>query len=765
MKQANYNWQMPQTADLPQTFIDQLEKESIPIFLGQLLWQRDVRTGQAIETFFHPGLEQLHDPFLLYEMEKAVTRVQQALENEEKILIYGDYDADGITSTSLMKETLELLGADVTYYLPNRFKDGYGPNIEVYKEKIAAGVQLILTVDNGVSGKEAIDFANSQGVDVIVTDHHELPQVLPDAYAIIHPRHPNGQYPFGELAGVGVAFKFACALLDEVPVDFLDLVAIGTVADMVSLTDENRVLTIFGLQALKQTQRIGLLALFRVSQILPEEIDESTIGFALAPRLNALGRLHDPNEAVELLTTFDQEKAQHLSEQLNQINDQRKTITQEITNEAERQIKPDKKIQIITGKNWHEGVLGIVAGNIAQKVGQPTIVLTSTQEGILKGSGRSVDSVNLFQLLDEVRDLMISFGGHHAAIGLSLQKENLSLLIEKVNELIESKKIQPVNNLTIDAQLSLSEVSLSHIEAMQSLAPFGIDNPLPYILFKDCSVLNTRTVGADGKHLKLSVKDHSEANVDGIGFGFGADALEFQGEAIDLVAQLSINEWNHKRVPQIILKDYHIGHIQVFDYRSKKYQKNLIFADPTLFVSFSEKETKKLTDKIDHPVVTYDNEKDFLSVIERANFEQLVLVDCPEQLEDAKSAIETAQVSRIFFLCIAKDEAYLDGVGTREQYAKLFHFISKHQQIDVRYKLSLMAQHLNVPEKLLFFMIQVFFDLGFVTITDGIMKHVQEPKPQALTESRTYQKRLDKIKTEEFLLLSDLPTLKSWLTN
>ncbi|MDN6640232.1 MAG: single-stranded-DNA-specific exonuclease RecJ [Tetragenococcus sp.] len=763
MKQAKYNWQLPQTAELSEEFSSQLKEEGLPHFLGQLLWQRGITTTQAMKTFFHPSLDNLYDPFLLFDMEKAITRVQKALENEEKILIYGDYDADGITSTALMKETLELLGADVCYYLPNRFKDGYGPNVEVYKEKIAAGVQLILTVDNGVSGHEAIDFANQQGVDVIVTDHHELPQVLPEAYAIVHPRHPAGKYPFGELAGVGVAFKFACALLDEVPADFLDLVAIGTVADMVSLTDENRVLVIFGLQSLKQTQRLGLLALFQVSQILAEEIDESTIGFAIAPRLNALGRLQDPNEAVDLLTTFDQDKARQLSEQLNQINTQRKTLSQEITQEAMAQISPNKKIQIITGEDWHEGVLGIVAGNIAQKIGQPTLVLTQTEHGLLKGSGRSVDSVNLFKLLDQVRELMFSFGGHHAAVGLSITSENLPYLVEKVNEILEVNQIQPTNHLMIDAVLNLSDVTLAHIEALQSLAPFGMDNPSPHVLFKDCSVSNTRTVGAEGKHLKLSVKDHSEANVEGIGFGFGSDNLEFQDASVDIVAQLSINEWNHKRIPQIMLKDYQIDHTQVFDYRSKKDQQNSTFMMPTLFVSFSEKETNKVADKTDHPVVTYKDQENFLSTVNSSTFQQLVLLNCPTQLEDAKKAITAAQVSRIFFLCSAKDDAYLDGVGSREQYAKLFQFIRKQQQIDVRYKLSLVAQHLNIPEKLLFFMIQVFFDLGFVTITDGIMKQVQNPKPHALTESPSYQKRLEKIKTEEFLLLSDLPTLKHWL--
>ncbi|GMA47211.1 single-stranded-DNA-specific exonuclease RecJ [Tetragenococcus muriaticus] len=764
MKQANYHWQFPEMAELPQKFISQLKNENMPLFLGQLLWQRGIKSAEAIKAFFHPSLDHLYDPFWLFGMEKAITRVQKALENEEKILIYGDYDADGITSTSLMKETLELLGADVCYYLPNRFKDGYGPNIEVYKEKIAAGVGLILTVDNGVGGSEAIDFANSQGVDVIVTDHHELPPSLPNAYAIIHPRHPEGRYPFGELAGVGVAFKFACALLDEVPTDFLDLVAIGTVADMVSLTDENRALVTFGLQALKQTQRIGLLELLNVSQISSEAMDESTIGFAIAPRLNALGRLKDPNEAVELLTTFDQSRARHLSEQLDQVNNERKTLTQEITEEAIQQIEPDKKIQIISGQNWHEGVLGIVAGNIAQKVGQPTIVLTSTQEGLLKGSGRSVDSVNLFKLLDQVRELMTSFGGHHAAVGLSITRESLSYFTEKVNEILDTSQIQPINNLAIDTILSLADVSLQHIEALQSLAPFGMDNPLPYVLFKDCTVINTRAVGADGKHLKLSIKDDSQVNVEGIGFGFGPDIAEFQSEPADIVGQLSINEWNHKRIPQIMLKDYRINYMQVFDYRSKKYWKNLSFIEPTLFVSFSDKEATELSHKTDQPVVTYKDQESFLATIKDMTFQQMVLINCPIDLQEAKNAIHIARVSRVFFICLAKDEAYLDGMGTREQYAKLFQFISKQQRVDVRYKLSLVAQHLDIPENLLAFMIQVFFDLGFVTIKDGMMNQVESPKSQALSESQTYQKRLSKIKTEEFLLLSDLPTLKHWLS-
>ncbi|MGO2686738.1 MAG: single-stranded-DNA-specific exonuclease RecJ, partial [Enterococcus italicus] len=241
MSKVTYQWLISEN-ELSDSFVTSVIGRQLPETFATLLWQRGIRDEEALENFLHPSLEKLHDPFLFYDMDRAIERVQQAIIENQKILIYGDYDADGITSTTILKEALDFLGADVEFYLPNRFADGYGPNQRVYSEKINEGVQLIITVDNGVSGHEAINYANSVGVDVIVTDHHELPEQLPNAYAIIHPRHPKGHYPFKELAGVGVAFKFVCALLDELVVESLDLVAIGTIADMVSLTDENRIL-------------------------------------------------------------------------------------------------------------------------------------------------------------------------------------------------------------------------------------------------------------------------------------------------------------------------------------------------------------------------------------------------------------------------------------------------------------------------------------------------------------------------------------------
>lgn len=308
-----YNWQFaPQVEDADFTKI--AKKAGLGPEAARLLFSRGIKDEDSLSRFLVPSLDDLHDPYLLHDMDKAVNRIRRAIEQGEFILVYGDYDADGMTSASILKETLEQLGAECLVYLPNRFTDGYGPNASVYKYFIEQqGISLIVTVDNGVAGHEAIDLAQSMGVDVIVTDHHSLPEVLPDAYAIVHPEHPKADYPFKHLAGCGVAFKLACALLEEVQVELLDLVAIGTIADMVSLTDENRIMVQYGLEVLHNTQRIGLQELFEIAGISSSDLTEETVGFQLAPRLNALGRLDDPNPAIELLTGFDDEEVREIA--------------------------------------------------------------------------------------------------------------------------------------------------------------------------------------------------------------------------------------------------------------------------------------------------------------------------------------------------------------------------------------------------------------------------------------------------------------------
>ena len=330
---AKKEWQEIELSE--NEYLDELiEETGFPKIVLQILMERGYDSLEAINNFLDPDARGLYDPNFMHDMELGVDRIQQAIMNGEKIVIYGDYDVDGITSTALMYETLEELGAEVEYYIPDRFKDGYGPNVEVYKRLIDEGVSLIVTVDNGVAGHEAIDYANQHGVDVVITDHHELPETLPDAYAIIHPRHPEGDYPFGELSGVGVAFKVAAALLEELPQDVLDLVALGTVADLVSLTGENRILVKYGLQLLQQTMRPGLQSLYKVAGIEVPTITEETIGFSLAPRLNALGRMENGSLGVELLTTLDEERAEELAKTTNQLNIKRQEEVNKIVEES-----------------------------------------------------------------------------------------------------------------------------------------------------------------------------------------------------------------------------------------------------------------------------------------------------------------------------------------------------------------------------------------------------------------------------------------------
>jgi len=764
VKQANFLWVQPEVTELSPAFKEIIQTNNIPEQIGRLLWQRKIRSAEALAAFLRPDLDRLHDPFLLYDMEKAVARIHEAIINEEQILIYGDYDADGITSATVLKETLELLGAEASTYLPNRFTDGYGPNLEVYKEKIASGIQLIVTVDNGVSGHEAIAYAQQQGVDVIVTDHHELPDKLPNAYAIIHPRHPQGQYPFGDLAGVGVAFKTACALLEEVPLELLDLVAIGTIADMVSLTDENRILVSNGLKMIQQSDRIGLNELLSISGVNKQQVTETDIGFSVGPRLNAIGRLKDPNPAVTLMTTFDQEEARQLAHELDVINQQRKSFVEEIMKEAQQRIHPENEVHLVVGDNWHEGVLGIVAGRLMQQTGRPVIVLTKKDQGIAKGSGRSVAALNLFEMLSTMKDLFVSFGGHHAAVGLTIPTDDLDLLQTGMNQYVQSKGIDLRQGipLQIDDTLPLADVTIQLIEALKLLAPFGLGNPLPKFLIKDLNTKNARQIGSDNQHLKLVMEDAASNQLDVIGFGFGAEAPEFANDHLSLVGQLTINEWNGNRKPQLMLEDFAVEGFQLFDYRSKRNRQGVSFGKQTLSISF-QKKTAPEAQRLAPMLTVFDTLPALIDLYHDGGFQEIAFLDCPTEPQIIKEIVDALTVNRIDFVLLSPEDAYVDGVGSRDQYSRLFKLIQQQAQLDVRYKLKSIADFLKLPEKLLIFMIQVFSELEFVTIQDGVLKKNAAPANHPLTDSRIYQQRQQMIKTEEFLLMSDLSTLKQWL--
>ncbi|MEW4354025.1 single-stranded-DNA-specific exonuclease RecJ [Streptococcus pneumoniae] len=724
---SKYEWQLATTFS-DDAFLKIGKKAGLEPAASALLYQRGIQTEEALQAFLEPDLSHLHDPYLLHDMDKAVERIRQAIEMREQILVYGDYDADGMTSSSIIKETLDELGAECQVYLPNRFTDGYGPNESVYKYFIEQqGISLIITVDNGVSGLAAIAFAQAAGVDVIVTDHHAMPETLPNAYAILHPEHPNARYPFQYLAGCGVAFKLACALLEDIPLELLDLVAIGTIADMVSLTGENRVLVKYGLSVLQQTQRIGLQELLQVSGISASEVTEETVGFQLAPRLNALGRLDDPNPAVDLLTGFDEEEAHDIALMINEKNDERKALVEAIYEEAKAMVNPSASAQVLAKEDWNPGVLGIVAGRLLEELHQPVVVL-NIAEGLAKGSARSIEAVNIFDALDPHRDLFEAFGGHAGAAGMTLKVDNLSRLLEVLENYIQEEELDLTvkSPLYLDEELHLADLTLDTLKSFDKLAPFGMDNKRPIFYIKDVVVEQARTMGQGNSHLKLKVSQAGAA-FDVVAFGKGSLAMEFsQAKNLELAVTLSVNQWNGQTTLQLMMVDARIDGIQLYNVRGRK--ASLPEGVPQLH--FKENQL----DVADSPAV--------------------VIYDVPENLDELKVILQEQKFSAIYFKNEISPAYYLTGYGTRDQFAKLYKTIYQFPEFDVRYKLADLAAFLKIEKILLIKMIQIFEELGFVTITDGVMKVNKEAEKREIDSSQIYQDLKKTVKEQELMALA-----------
>ena len=731
-----YNWQFsPQVEDADFTKI--AKSVGLSSEVACLLFQRGIKDESSLKKFLEPSLEDLHDPYLLHDMDKAVDRIRQAIEQGELILVYGDYDADGMTSASIVKESLEQLGAECLVYLPNRFTDGYGPNASVYKYFIGQqGVSLIVTVDNGVAGHEAIDLAQSMGVDVIVTDHHSMPEVLPDAYAIVHPEHPEADYPFKHLAGCGVAFKLACALLEEVQVELLDLVAIGTIADMVSLTDENRIMVQYGLEVLRNTQRIGLQELFEIAGISSSDITEETVGFQLAPRLNALGRLADPNPAIDLLTGFDDEEVHEIALMIQEKNEERKEIVQAIYEEAKSLVDPNKSVQVLAKEGWNPGVLGIVAGRLLEELGQTVIVL-NIEDGRAKGSARSIEAVNIFEALDPHRSIFLAFGGHAGAAGMTLEVEQLDALSEILETYVKDKGIaaKGKSRLYLDEELDLESLSLDTVKSFEKLAPFGMDNQKPVFYIRDFQVENARSMGAGDSHLKLKISKGT-ANFEVVAFGQGAKATEFaQTKQLELAVTLSVNQWNGQTTLQLMMVDARVDGVQLFNIRGK----NAVLPDGVPVLDF----TGELPDISSSPAVVVKN--------------------IPEDIRILKDIFQQHDFSAVYFKNDIEKPYYLTGYGTREQFAKLYKTIYQFPEFDIRYKLKDLSAYLKIEQILLVKMIQIFEELGFVTIENGVMRVNKDAAKRDIAESQIYQNLKQTVKDQEMLALGTVQEIYDFL--
>lgn len=766
MLESKKRWQIKRP-DL--AIVEMLQTElQLPIVSARLLASRGFSNIEEARAFIEMNETNLHDPFLLFDMDKAVKRIKMAVENEEFILVYGDYDADGVTSTSVMMSALQQLGANVTFTIPNRFIDGYGPSARLFQEAYENGINLIITVDNGISGIEEIKLAKDLGMDVIVTDHHEASDILPPADAIIHPRHPNGQYPFGELAGVGVAFKVAHALLGYAPKELLELVAIGTVADLVPLHNENRFFVKEGIKQLRKSQRPAIHALCQIAGTDQNLIDEETIGFLFGPRINALGRMGDASPGVDLFLTEDQVEAATLAKLLDTHNKERQAVVSKITEEAMELVQSGAvgihpHVIVVAKEGWNPGVVGIVASKLVEKFYRPAIVLGIDKEkGIAKGSARSIEGFHLFNELAKNRDILPHFGGHPMAAGMTLSLEHVDDLRNRLNEQAQNclteEDLIPIQN--IDLTIQLDEIELSSIEALKNLGPFGMGFAKPVYCVEHVHVSTMQKIGANQNHIKLEFND-GPVKLDAVGFGQGNLVDELTpGVRVSFIGDLQINEWNGRKKPQFLLQDVETKDWQLYDIRGIRQTHrwtNTIQEKEAVFIAFNKK-------TVQHFESIYPTQIQL--VVEETEFTEikpyLVLLDIPSDEKLLESLLLKIGPKRIYAHFYVPESKYFEGIPKRDQFKWFYGFLLKRKSFDLKLHVEELARHKGWSKETLFFMAEVFFDLGFVRIDNGRIELQENQVKRDLAESVVYQTRAQQIQLEQKLLYAPYMELKQW---
>lgn len=761
MIEPQYQWQLDQ---LPQDErVSQLQKQiGAQPLIAQLLVSRGYETPEAVQTFLNPTLDDLIDPYELHDMQKAVDRIFSAIDQGEKIVVYGDYDVDGITATTIMVSALEVLGAEVDYYVPNRFKDGYGPNVEVYKNLAEQGMQLLITVDNGISGKAAIETLMQYDVDVIVTDHHELPTELPSALAIVHPQFPEHPYPFTGLSGAGVAFKVASALLDAPADEWLDLAALGTVADVMPLTGENRTIVKLGLANLNEMQRPGIAALLQLAKISVDKLDAKTIGFQIAPRLNAIGRMDDAKLGVQLLLSEAEKPALELAQTIDQANQERKKLVESIAEDALEQAQNQfysDSVLVLMGENWHEGVLGIVAARILEATGKPTIVLNQTGT-IAKGSGRSLAAFDLFSAMDPHRDLYLSFGGHALAAGMTISVDQVPTVRKMLNEAAVEQAFdyQQKKVITLAGNINSRNFNSDFYEQLQLLGPFGEGNPEPVFALELDGVQNVKTM-SEGKHLRFTGMDKRQL-IPVVAWQKGALANELQGhfKKMTVVGTLDQNTYRGSTSYQLMFKDIEASGSALIDARTTHLTKPM-FSKPATYLFFNHNLQKQLTPLISSAGQAMWWEDAFnVTQIDRAIF-----VDLPHTLDELHQVLAYVEIGSWETIFYTKNPAYLQKIPTRNDFSKFFKFIQQQNSIDLKNQFQAMEQYLNMDELMLKLLIKVFLDAKFVTIEDDFLKKVEKPDNVDLTTMPSYHNFLQKREVEAKLIYSTTAELEQLL--
>ncbi len=527
-----------------------------------LLSARGITEPEDIAEFLQNETE-FADPFDIKDMDKAVDRINFAIENAEPIAVYGDYDADGVTATALLYLYLESIGADVSYYIPSRMEEGYGLHNDAIDSLAERNIKLIITVDNGINSFAQAEYIKSKGIDLVITDHHQPGDKLPEAVAVVNPHRADDTSEFKELAGVGVAFKLAAALEDgdceSILSSFADIIAIGTIADIVPLKNENRILAVKGVESINNSDRAGIVAIKNNVGYGEKDFTSTNVAFTIAPRINAAGRIESATTALKLLLTDDAEEAQMLAEQIDSFNIKRQETESKIAGEAIMQIENDESLKyarviVVDGLDWHAGVIGIVASKLVDKYGKPVMVIARDSSGEAKGSCRSIEGFSLFDALSDSADLLVRFGGHTLAAGFSVKDENISALRERINDYAKSLPVfYPVLNL--DCKLNPAGIDVDFVDSISSLEPFGAENPQPVFGIYNVFLTSVRAIGNTGKHIRITFEKKNQ-QYSAVYFGMSTEDFPFEiGDELDLAVTVDKNEFRGEVKANIYIKN------------------------------------------------------------------------------------------------------------------------------------------------------------------------------------------------------------------
>ncbi|WP_410772534.1 single-stranded-DNA-specific exonuclease RecJ [Fontibacillus sp. BL9] len=793
MLQPKYQWKtLPCDGDVAARLAQQLD---IPPLLAALMVTRGMEDPQAASRFLKGTMEDLHDPYLLSGMAEAVPRIRQAVDNRERILVYGDYDADGVSSTALMIHLMRHLQADFEYYIPHRSKEGYGLHIHALEQARERGVTLVVTVDTGISAVEQIAYASGAGMDVIVTDHHEPPAVLPAAYSLINPKLPYCPYPFKGLAGVGVAYKLALALLgSEVPSEWTELAALGTIADLMPLTGENRVIVTYGLASMMHSAFPGMTALLRTAGWKSGEVTATNVAFGLAPRINASGRMSHASTAVELLTTKSMEEAERAAFDLDLLNKQRQALVESIVQEAMVELEakeaagrlPD--VIVVAGEGWNVGVVGIVASKILERYYRPTLVLgINTETGECKGSARSIPGLDIYEALTHCSDLLDHFGGHPAAAGMSLHRESLADFDRRLNE-FASGVLQPEHFMPVmhnDLECSLQEITLPVIEQLELLAPFGMENPCPRLLIRGAKLIESRQMGKDGKHLRLTLSQNGKT-VEAVAFGKGdLDFLLSEEAVLDIVAEASINEWNGSRKPQLLIQDLGISHLQVYDYRGSRTPAlkmnelignlakwNLCGPGTAAAVVNPGSLVLKGHDLNEPTIWVYDRRVGVCPADSGSDpkgsedIKTLFILEMPESPVEWNGMLSLfGSLERIYLLHPKTPVQELIEPPSRDKFKKVYALLRSlaHEGLREEDLITALIARTSLSGRMLIMTLDVFEELGFIARTSGIVTVTSSPSKRELETSTRYRELGRLAEMERILLHAQVPQITEWM--